>query len=328
MNKKIAPLLAMLALSVSLCACSVTRDVDSSGDSNADQTSQTTELTTATGQIYVPVTDASGNNVTDSEGNAITTVQPVIITQIPQTTYVTVTDDKGEAVTDDKGEAVTTEQTIWVTTMQTVTTVPTQNDVTTTYTQQTTTTAAATSTTSSQTSTTTTTTAVTTTTADNSDSSESSEPSEETGFAYGALSTVVVDMIETTEDGEFIKLVFNVKDDAQGTYAVNVYDVMIADINLQKGNFATANGCVSVGRGIQTDVPTGGSPIVYIGSVEGFAGEQIVVPVYIKNNSGVSAFDFKVEYDSSGLELVSIDKGEIVDSSAWAWTVNTNYIPR
>ncbi len=316
----------MITLMAAAFGCNSNRNADSS---SAETTPASTEMTTATGVVYVPMTDSEGNNVTDNEGNAITTVQPVIITQIPETTYVTVTDDNGEAVTDDRGEVVTSAQTIWVTTMQAVTTAPVETPAETdTYseTQKITTTSKTVTTTILTTSTGAVTT--TTTSADSGESdSESSGSDSGSTYAYGALSSVVVDLIDTKEDGEFINLVFNVKDDADGVYAVNIYDIMIANIDLEVSEFATANGCVSVGSPIQTDVPTGGTPIIYVSSVEGFAGEQIVVPIYIKNNTGVSAFDFRVEYDASGLELTSIEKGSIINSNSWIWTTNLNYTP-
>lgn len=316
MFKKITLAVFMLIFSAVIFGCNDNRNADSS---SSETTALSTEMTTATGVIYVPVTDDSGNAVTDTDGNAITTICPVIITQIPQTTYVTVTDDSGNAVTDDSGNAVTSAQTVYVTTMVTSTaahntttsTAHTTKADKTSVSKADTTTAPATST------------AVSTTT-----SADSKADNPNSGnYAYGALSSVVVDLIDTKEDGEFINLVFNVKENASGKYAVNIYEIMMANIDLQVSEFATANGCVSVGSPVQTDVPTGGAPIIYVSSVEGFAGEQVVVPVYIKNNSGVSAFDFRVEYDCTGLELTAIEKGAIFDSKSWIWTTNLNYIP-
>ncbi len=318
MFKKITLAVFMLILATAAFGCNDNINTDSS---SAETTPLSTEMTTATGVIYVPVTDSSGNTVTDNDGNTVTTVEPVIITQIPQTTYVTVTDDNGNAVTDSSGEAITSEQTIWVTTMVTATAARNSTSLT-TYTTKASTSAV--SQTKASTSSAVSTNAVVTTT-----TAQSSSTGNPNGgnYAYGALSSVVVDLIDTKEDGEFINLVFNVKENASGKYAVNIYEIMMANIDLEVSEFATSNGCVSVGSPIQTDVPTGGTPIIYVSSVEGFAGEQVVVPVYIKNNSGVSAFDFRVEYDCTGLELIAIEKGSIINSNSWIWTTNLKYTP-
>ncbi len=336
-------------LSFALCLltlCSIGCNNEKNETSESLQSTEQTEITTATGKVYVTVTDDSGNTVTDDKGNAVTTVQPVIITQIPETTYVTVTDNDGNAVTDDSGNAVTSAQTIWMTTMQTIAP-DNQTQSTTTYSNaeeesvattttapQTTTKPADTTTKKAENSSTaasstsvSTTTAVqttTTTTADNS----SNEDSQVTEYGYGALSTIVYDMIEAEGDGELLHLVFDVKSDANGIYNIEFYDLMISNVDFVQIDYVTANGCVSVGQGIQTDVPTGGNPTAYIAAVEGTAGQQVVVPVMVKNNSGICAFDFKVKYDKSGLTLVNIEKGPLIESDSWVAFVNTEYTPR
>ncbi len=333
-------------LSFALCLltlCSVGCNSERNETSESSQGTEQTEITTATGKVYVTVTDDSGNTVTDAEGNAVTTVQPVIITQIPETTYVTVTDNDGNAVTDDSGNAVTSAQTIWMTTMQTI--APNnQTQSTTTYSEKTndtvtktapqtttkpadtTTAKTESSTAASSTSVSTTTDAqTTTTTTANSSGGEGDQVIE---YGYGALSTIVYDMIEAEGDGELLRLVFDVKDNASGIYDIEFYDLMMSNVDFERIDYVTANGCVSVGQGIQTDVPTGGDPTAYISAVEGTAGKQVVVPVMVKNNPGVCAFDFKVKYDKSGLTLVNIEKGPLIESDSWVAFVNIEFTPQ
>lgn len=343
-----------------LALCSVGCNAEQNDSSESSDSMAQTEMTTATGQVYVTVTDSEGNTVTDSDGAAVTTVQPVIITQVPQTTYVTVTDDNGAAVTDNSGNAVTSAQTIWVTTMQAVgndnqvqsTTTYSGNDesesddpATTTVAKSTTTTKATVNTTNASTTTktdggqnaetttsslttssaaqTTTTAVTTTTTADTSDEGNNTE----IDYAYGAASALSFDINEVSEDGELMYLIFDVSDDANGVYNVEFHELLLVNINLEEFEYTKANGCVSVGQGIQTDVPTGGEPTAYIGCVEGNAGEQIAVPVMIKNNQGICSFDFKVKYDSSALSLVSIEKAPMIQSDSWMFIVNTDFTP-
>lgn len=340
-----------------LALCSVGCSSEHNDSSKSSESTSQTEMTTATGQVYVTVTDSEGNTITDSDGKAITTVQPVIITQVPQTTYVTVTDDSGAAVTDDSGNAVTSAQTIWVTTMQAVTdgnhvqstTTYSGNDdsesdntATTAATKATTTTKATVSTTNASTTTNTdggqndgtttspsavqtTTTAVTTTTTANTSGGDNNNTDIE--YAYGAASALSFDINEVSDDGELMYLVFDVSDDANGIYNIEFSELLLVNVDLEEFDYAKANGCVSVGQGIQTDVPTGGEPTAYIGCVEGNAGEQIAVPVMIKNNQGICSFDFKVKYDSSALSLVSIEKGPLIQSDSWMFIVNTDFTP-
>ena len=339
MTKKFLVAFALCLLTLCSVGCNSNRNEASESSQGTEQT----EITTATGKVYVTVTDDSGNTVTDAEGNAVTTVQPVIITQIPETTYVTVTDNDGNAVTDDSGNAVTSAQTIWMTTMQTIAP-DNQTQSTTTYSEdsgntitstapQTTTKPADTTTAKTENSTAAsstsaaTTTSVQTTTTSTTDSS-GGEVNQVAEYGYGALSTIVYDMIEAEGDGELLHLVFDVKDDASGTYNIEFYELMISNVDFEQIDYVTANGCVSVGLGIQTDVPTGGDPTAYIAAVEGTAGQQVIVPVMVKNNSGICAFDFKVKYDKSGLTLVNIEKGPLIESDSWVAFVNTEFTPR
>ena len=43
------------------------------------------------------------------------------------------------------------------------------------------------------------------------------------------------------------------------------------------------------------------APIIQAGSVQGYAGDEVTIPVTIKQNSGIAGFSYDVNYDSSKL---------------------------
>jgi hypothetical protein len=57
-------------------------------------------------------------------------------------------------------------------------------------------------------------------------------------------------------------------------------------------------------------VATTGTAQIAFGQVYGKAGQQITVPVVIKNNPGIASFRFRITYDPAVLTYVSATKGE------------------
>ncbi len=55
-------------------------------------------------------------------------------------------------------------------------------------------------------------------------------------------------------------------------------------------------------------------PKVYSDAVQAEAGEEITVPVYIRNNTGLAGFGFEFEYDSSVLTPISVTNGTLIQS--------------
>ncbi len=53
--------------------------------------------------------------------------------------------------------------------------------------------------------------------------------------------------------------------------------------------------------------------VISLGEVSGKVGKEVTVPVTVKNNSGLSAFMFEVEYDAEALTFVSAENGEVLD---------------
>ena len=51
---------------------------------------------------------------------------------------------------------------------------------------------------------------------------------------------------------------------------------------------------------------------ITFGEVMAKVGDEVVVPVTIKNNPGIAMFRFRVNYDTDGLELLSIENGSII----------------
>ena len=53
-----------------------------------------------------------------------------------------------------------------------------------------------------------------------------------------------------------------------------------------------------------------GTAEIAFGQISGKCGEQVTVPVTIKNNPGIASFRFRIAYDATALTYVSTDKGE------------------
>jgi len=73
-----------------------------------------------------------------------------------------------------------------------------------------------------------------------------------------------------------------------------------------------------------TNPPTTSGFTVYVDSVAGTAGQQVVLPVYFANvpSSGVSTADMTILYDASKLEYVSGAAGSIVTDPSTNFAVN------
>ncbi|MBQ9531405.1 MAG: leucine-rich repeat protein [Eubacterium sp.] len=63
-----------------------------------------------------------------------------------------------------------------------------------------------------------------------------------------------------------------------------------------------------------TDVRNIETTMVYSESIVASSGDEISVPVFIKNNTGLVGFGFEIEYDSKMLTPVSVTKGSIITS--------------
>ena len=61
-----------------------------------------------------------------------------------------------------------------------------------------------------------------------------------------------------------------------------------------------------------TPVYATGVTEITFGEVMSKVGEEVIVPVTIKNNPGIAMFRFRVNYDTDGLELLSIENGSII----------------
>lgn len=59
---------------------------------------------------------------------------------------------------------------------------------------------------------------------------------------------------------------------------------------------------------IVPDDPTEKGTVIAVKPVKGTAGNEITVPIYIKNNPGISGFSFKIDYDITQLVPLSITK--------------------
>ena len=53
------------------------------------------------------------------------------------------------------------------------------------------------------------------------------------------------------------------------------------------------------------------APIIQAGSVQGYAGDEVTIPVTIKQNSGIAGFSYDVNYDSSKLQLKKMTAGTV-----------------
>lgn len=63
---------------------------------------------------------------------------------------------------------------------------------------------------------------------------------------------------------------------------------------------------------------------IIFGEVYATCGEEVSVPVFIKNNPGLAGFRFRIEYDAEVLELISVEKGDILDVGTMTSVVNDN----
>lgn len=71
-----------------------------------------------------------------------------------------------------------------------------------------------------------------------------------------------------------------------------------------------------------TPIDAMGVTEVTFGQVEAKAGDEVIVPVTIKNNPGFSTFRFRINYDMSVLEFVAIEKGNILTNGTMTSAIN------
>lgn len=66
------------------------------------------------------------------------------------------------------------------------------------------------------------------------------------------------------------------------------------------------------------------APIIQAGSVQGYAGDEVTIPVTIKQNSGIAGFSYDVNYDSSKLQLKKMTAGTVTKEGTF--TTNGNVV--
>ncbi len=66
---------------------------------------------------------------------------------------------------------------------------------------------------------------------------------------------------------------------------------------------------------------TGVTEFVF-GKTMGRAGEEVVIPLSIKNNPGISTFRFRITYDTNALTFVSLEKGDVLTDGTLSEQVN------
>ena len=66
------------------------------------------------------------------------------------------------------------------------------------------------------------------------------------------------------------------------------------------------------------------APIIQAESVQGYAGDEVTIPVTIKQNSGIAGFSYDVNYDSSKLQLKKMAAGTVTKEGAF--TTNGNVV--
>lgn len=103
-----------------------------------------------------------------------------------------------------------------------------------------------------------------------------------------SVATVVNGVVTAKSAGTATITVTTVDGNKTATYAVNVEEEIVIDKNL---------------------------PTVYVKDVQGKAGEQVKVDLYIENNTGVLAMMLKLSYDSS-LSLMALEQSTNEDNSA------------
>lgn len=73
-----------------------------------------------------------------------------------------------------------------------------------------------------------------------------------------------------------------------------------------------------------TPVYATGVTEITFGEVMAKVGDEVEIPVTIKNNPGITSFRFRVAYDMDGLELLSVEQGSVLTSGTLASTTNPN----
>ena len=66
------------------------------------------------------------------------------------------------------------------------------------------------------------------------------------------------------------------------------------------------------------------APIIQAESVQGYAGDEVTIPVTIKQNSGIAGFSYDVNYDSSKLQLKKMTAGTVTKEGTF--TTNGNVV--
>lgn len=66
------------------------------------------------------------------------------------------------------------------------------------------------------------------------------------------------------------------------------------------------------------------APIIQAESVQGYAGDEVTIPVTIKQNSGIAGFSYDVNYDSSKLRLKKMTAGTVTKEGTF--TTNGNVV--
>ena len=66
------------------------------------------------------------------------------------------------------------------------------------------------------------------------------------------------------------------------------------------------------------------APIIQTESVQGYAGDEVTIPVTIKQNSGIAGFSYDVNYDSSKLQLKKMTAGTVTKEGTF--TTNGNVV--
>lgn len=156
------------------------------------------------------------------------------------------------------------------------------------------------------------------------DESDSDQPSVSGTHALGYWMDTNA---ESKGNGEVYNLTFKVKDGA----AANSYKVSIKNVDSIKSNndsfdqisYTYNDGSVVVGGGeVKDNKASGSSPALTIANVAGTAGQQVEVPVTISGNPGILGLVILFEYDSTGLEIVSIEKGDTLENGDFDFNLN------
>ncbi len=117
-------------------------------------------------------------------------------------------------------------------------------------------------------------------------------------------------LADTTDTGVIANITFKIKDDAAtGDYTLTVEGVQENTFNLAYEDvpFTTVNGTITVeSNAVEPPVIDGLTFIV--GNATGAAGEEVVVPVEIAGNPGITFAQVMIGYDAEALEIVNIEK--------------------